>query len=400
VYKYLFQFLNEAALAAHRHADVLVVSAFADVDGLNDKIDRAGHIAAELDAWTAQVYRGDTFGTFFGQMGNATDKPVLLTEYGVDAYHDKCGEGFGDPKATPCYNVYGDSSGSFIDENSQARFATNLTYEILAQSSEHEHCASAVKGHTNCTNIGGFLMSWTDEYWKGAKAQAACTPTISSSHFSPKKCQEKAHVTCGNWNAAEHDLCGYWLEAAPDHYVNEEWFGITAPSQCADSIDAIEPRQVYWTMRHIWGGGGIEDARKLEKPHGHADVFDDCHEMLVGRCVALGDGGSPPWLLGRLLGAQTRNASKPLPCSGRGTCTTDWHLCGAGGANATATPCCSCHFGYAGAGCTELDVRVYMALGGAATLGVLLAAMVLISLATSIMARYRTKPELHERLLS
>ncbi len=54
---------------------------------------------------------------------------------------------------------------------------------------------------------------------------------------------EKAHVTCGNWDASDHDLCGYWLEAAPDHYVNEEWFGITAPRLCATSINALRPRQ-------------------------------------------------------------------------------------------------------------------------------------------------------------
>lgn len=34
-------------------------------------------------------------------MGNNTDKPVLLTEYGVDAYHDICGNG----THTPCFNV-------------------------------------------------------------------------------------------------------------------------------------------------------------------------------------------------------------------------------------------------------------------------------------------------------
>jgi hypothetical protein len=38
----------------------------------------------------AQVYRGNSFGDFFIGMSNATDKPVLLTEYGVDAYHDTC----------------------------------------------------------------------------------------------------------------------------------------------------------------------------------------------------------------------------------------------------------------------------------------------------------------------
>lgn len=48
-----------------------------------------------------------------------------------------------------------------------------------------------------------------------------------------------------------HDLCGYWLDAAPDHYVNEEWFGVTSPTQCAGSIDILRPREIYWTMRKL-----------------------------------------------------------------------------------------------------------------------------------------------------
>ena len=115
------------------------------------------------------------------------------------------------------------------DEQAQAWFATNLTLEIDTHSSHGKHCKSAKKGDELCLTLGGFLMSWADEYWKGAKSQAACTPTIRDADFSPKKCMKKAHVTCGNWDADDHDLCGYWLEAAPDHYVNEEWFGITSP---------------------------------------------------------------------------------------------------------------------------------------------------------------------------
>ena len=111
VYARLFTFINDAAVAAKEVADVLVVSAFADVDALYDKVARAGDLAPELDAWTAQVYRGNTFGDFFQTMGNATDKPVLLTEYGVDAYHDACGTS----AQSPCFNMVGDNSDSYED---------------------------------------------------------------------------------------------------------------------------------------------------------------------------------------------------------------------------------------------------------------------------------------------
>ena len=157
VYSRLFGFIDDAARAAKEVADVMVVSAFADVDALSDKVERAGDLAPNVDAWTAQVYRGGSFGTFFEGMGNSTAKPVLLTEYGVDAYHDECGEG----KHTPCYNTLGDSSNSYEDEYAQAEFARNLTLEIFDAGSDKESCAGARHGWTNCTCIGGFLMSWT-----------------------------------------------------------------------------------------------------------------------------------------------------------------------------------------------------------------------------------------------
>lgn len=447
VYKRLFTFIDEAAAAAKEVADVLVVSAMADVDALYEKIDRAGDVfAPSLDAWTAQVYRGDTFGDFFASMGNATSKPVLLTEYGVDAYHDECGA---DPSTTgPCYNTMASGESdrkkkSYVDEAAQAAYARNLTREIEKASSEYDGCATAKKGDTTCTAIGGFLMSWTDEYWKGAKSQASCAPTLGNEGFSPRKCDPKAHVTCGNWNASDHDLCGYSLDAAPDHYVNEEWFGITTPTQCAASIDALTPRQVYWDMRKEWSGKGKEEMEEEgEGGRGDGELFRSCEEMLQGQCAALGseageraEGPSQliewiGWLVGGRIGSGRTSTSgveadgssstrtgvqggggdadddasaesggmgdrdggnrdggggpPSLPiCSGRGLCTTDWRKCGAGSWAVAATPCCSCDFGYAGVGCGHIDVRLYVALGLAATLVALCGAMIALSMCNS-----------------
>jgi hypothetical protein len=54
--------LDAAASRAKEVADVLVVSAFADVDNIYDKVERVGEFAPSLDAWAAQIYRGATFG--------------------------------------------------------------------------------------------------------------------------------------------------------------------------------------------------------------------------------------------------------------------------------------------------------------------------------------------------
>ena len=81
VYKRLYEFLNDCAVAAHEVADVIVVSTFADVDALYDKVERVGPYAPDLDAWSAQVYRGSSFGDFFTGISNSTGKPLLLTEH-------------------------------------------------------------------------------------------------------------------------------------------------------------------------------------------------------------------------------------------------------------------------------------------------------------------------------
>ena len=382
VYSRLFSFLDDAARAAHELADVIVVSAFADVDGLYDKVQRAGDFAPNLDTWTAQVYRGNTFGDFFEGMSNASDKPVLLTEYGVDAYHDVCGEG----KVTPCFNMLGDDSGSFEDETSQAAYAGNLTLEISHHASIAPECKDAKAGDTRCASVGGFLMSWVDEYWKGAKSQAGCKPTYDSPDFTPAGCDEKAHVTCGNWDTSEHDLCGYFLDAAPDHYVNEEWFGLTAPTQCADMLDSLRPREVYFRMQELWWPHTRASHEGAPAPH-----FPSC-DYVPTTCAALGTPGLVfPWIEKglRLLthgklelakGPMSHTESGEPVCSGHGKCTTDWHECGSGSGSRIATPCCSCDFGFAGEGCAQLDARMYVALGVAALAALLLTAMVTTSI--------------------
>ena len=429
VYARLFSWINDAAVAAKQSADVLVTTGFADVDAIHEKVGRFGHLASDIDAWSAQVYRGASFYGFFEAFGNNTDKPVILTEYGVDAYHDQCGK----KESTPCYNtvedtlLYKDVNGSYVDGDMQAEYALNLTAEIVAAASHGDECDAADHSTPGgkCACLGGFLMSWTDEFWKGAKSQAKCVPTIRDPAFTPLGCMPNAHVTCGNWDATAHDLCGYWLESAPDHYVNEEWFGITTPTACASAVNSLRPREVYWAMRELWTG-------QTER---NDALFAGCDDLLTGHCIALGDGGEGngggSWFWGSSGSGGGGSASssdggnddfegsssdlvgdhssgdkvsggtkhRPPPCSGHGKCTTDWTQCGAGSRTELATPCCSCEPGYAGVGCTELDVRVYIGLAAGALLGGLLVLMLAFSLLATLRMRVM-KPSLVEPLLA
>ena len=227
-------------------------------------------------------------------------------------------------------------------------------------------------------------------------------------------------------------------------------FGVTSPTDCDNSIDALRPREIYWTMRRMWTGDHSKDLSK----------FSTCDDLLLGKCIALGNGGNggsmgpASWILslahqaidianavsaggggdgdgdggghdgggvseapadagGRGGGSsgdssgkgeskskgESKKESKRRACSGRGVCTTDWRECGAGSSNVSATPCCSCRSGFAGAGCDELDVRVYVALLAIGVLLLLLLSMALTSLCSMLMSRLSVKTELKERLL-
>lgn len=259
VYDKLFRWIEQAAESAHVKALTPVLSTFADVDLVLDKIARAGHLAPSVNMWAVQLYRGSSFGPWFSQAANASStptnfKPFLVTEYGVDAYHDMCGH---DPLKTPCFNQLGDSSGSHEDEGTQALWNRNLTIELAWHSSTQPLCDPSspeyaellnLTGDTtfvneSCVSAGGFIYSWVDEYWKGSYVAAECTPNFWEPAFSIDKCEYKAHVTCPNWNASLQDLCGQPLFSSPDHYQNEEWFGITSPTKCADSMDRCAPRR-------------------------------------------------------------------------------------------------------------------------------------------------------------
>lgn len=88
-------------------------------------------------------------------------------------------------------------------------------------------------------------------------------------------------------------------------------------------------------------------------------LFGDCDDLYTEKCVALGNGGHGWSLFNLVHGSEPlRDAWGELACSGHGTCLSDWRECGTGSANFSVTPCCSCDFGFAGAGCEQLDARM------------------------------------------
>ena len=75
-----------------------------------------------VGAWAASVYRGRSFGDLFSSYEAASSRPLLLSEFGIDAY---------------------DAAALAVDEAAQATWTAALAAELAANSYE---CAGAVDG--------------------------------------------------------------------------------------------------------------------------------------------------------------------------------------------------------------------------------------------------------------
>ncbi len=123
----------------------------------------------EIDVWGVNYYGGLSFGDSFTQWASRSDKPLVLTEYGADAY---------------------DASTDSYNPQAQAEAARTLTQLLFDNSSAAD--ADAV-----CA--GGTIFEWADEWWKDAAG-----------------------------SAAEHDVGGIAPGGGPhpDQTFNEEYWGI------------------------------------------------------------------------------------------------------------------------------------------------------------------------------
>lgn len=130
-----------------------------------------------------QLYRGKSFGNFLVNFAAESSKPLLITEFGVDAYNDPCGwpENVRDPV---CFNMFdrswfgGDVAApgrpymGCVDSSldcakpgvqAQQEWDVALAQEIMAHSTRNGGAVA-----------GGFLMAWSDEFWKGTSVQDHC----------------------------------------------------------------------------------------------------------------------------------------------------------------------------------------------------------------------------------
>jgi tetratricopeptide (TPR) repeat protein len=157
--------------------------------------DKFGKYAPDVDAYGANVYRGDYgFGSFWDEVKEQSDKPAFITEYGAPAF--------------------GGASMTYEEgQQAQADYHKGNWLDILYNSAGYKEGAG--------NSVGGMAFEWVDEWWKD---------------YSP----------------SVHDTKADAVGPFPGGFYFEEWFGIFGQGDGSQSPYLREPRKVYYTYKELW----------------------------------------------------------------------------------------------------------------------------------------------------
>lgn len=168
-------------------------------------LDIAAKYAKHVDAIGCIIYRGKTFGNLFHSIRNTFDKPVILIEFGADAY-----------------NAYTKEE----DDDMQAFFLKSQWSEI------YKNLGNNDDGAGNC--LGGAMFEWNDEWWK---------------HNDYSQAGWSAHDTESNWSNGSYYMD---IKAERNMNMNEEWFGLVKLEKQSSGLDKRIPRKAYFVIREFW----------------------------------------------------------------------------------------------------------------------------------------------------
>lgn len=206
-----YSLINEMAKDAYEnvegasyHPVAVVNGAFGNISDMDMFADDAS--MPYLDVWGSNLYPGYSFGTALNDFTNLSDKPLWISEYGIDAY-----------QTTAWHYDNGSyiSDSGYLDEDLQEEWDANGTIEVMASRN----------------TIGGTIMAYSDEWWK---ADGTSVHNEDGLPLTPEN--------------------GFSLQ--PDNFANEEYWGIVsiAPDGAdGDTLDDITPRPVFYKLGEIFG---------------------------------------------------------------------------------------------------------------------------------------------------
>jgi hypothetical protein len=194
--QYMYSLFNEGALAI-KSIDTAHPVALCNGDLMF--LDLIKQECAAVDIFGTNVYRGSSFTDLFERVKKELDKPVLLTEFGADAF-----------------NVITNQE----DQKSQAAYLKQNWKEIYENASGMGKVGNS---------LGGFTFQFSDGWWK----------------FGQTKNLD-IHDNNASWSNG-----GYNKDFTPgENNMNEEWFGICAKGATNDKGNyQLYPRAAYYTLK-------------------------------------------------------------------------------------------------------------------------------------------------------
>jgi hypothetical protein len=155
----------------------------------------------DIDVLGINVYRGLSFGDLFERVKKEYGKPVMLTEFGSDAFN---------------------SQTNTEDQEYQSNCLVSNWKEIYAN-------ASGLGLAGNC--IGGFTFQFSDGWWKAGQTTGLQIHDINASWLNG----------------------GYLNDYKPGvNNMNEEWFGICAKGKTNEKgVYELFPRKAYYSLKEI-----------------------------------------------------------------------------------------------------------------------------------------------------
>ena len=169
-------------------------------------LDIASKHCPDIDIVATIIYRGKTFGNIFKNLRNTFNKPLVLIEFGCDAY---------------------DAYLKKEDQDVQAKFLESQWIHI------YQNLANGKKGEGNC--LGGVMFEWNDEWWKNKEYDAQSW---------------SVHDTGSNWSNGAYY---FDVKVEGNKNMNEEWFGLVALSEeLENGLNKRVPRKSYYVIREFW----------------------------------------------------------------------------------------------------------------------------------------------------
>ncbi len=228
--RYMYELFNDAAIAM-KEIDGNRPIAMANGDLLF--MDIIVEEVPDMDIFGTNTYRGFTFTDLYDRVRDEYGKPVLLTEFGSDAFNARTNQ---------------------EDQAAQARYKLSNWKDIYEN--------SAGMGRAN-NSIGGFTFQFSDGWWKHGQ-------TVDLD----------IHNTEASWANA-----GYQFDYVEgENNMNEEWFGITAkgPTNSMGFYD-LYPRAAYYVIKEAHEFDPYSEGTTMEDLQRHFNNISVTNARLLAR---------------------------------------------------------------------------------------------------------------------